>query len=59
MSLLRGGGLTDSRVLPGAKNHAGGSRAWGRQRRNVKNKVYTVNTQVNRLTWFTSLHSAG
>jgi hypothetical protein len=26
-------GLTDSRVLPGAKNGAGGNRAWDRQRR--------------------------
>jgi hypothetical protein len=39
-----------SRVLPGAKTHAGGTRARDRQPRIVKNKVYTVNTQVNGLT---------
>jgi hypothetical protein len=27
VSLLRGGGLTDSRVLPDAKNYVGGNRA--------------------------------
>jgi hypothetical protein len=29
-ALICGGGLTDSRVLPGAKNRAGGSRVNGR-----------------------------
>jgi hypothetical protein len=38
------------RVLPGAKNRAGGNRARGRQPRGAKNEVYAVNTQVNRLT---------
>ncbi len=33
MSLLRGSGPTDSRVLPGAKNRAGGNRAKERQPR--------------------------
>ena len=37
--------LTDSRVLPGAKHRAGGSRAKGRQPRSIKNKVDMVDTR--------------
>jgi len=37
--LLPGSGLTDLRVLPGAKSIARGSRAEGRQPQSIKNKV--------------------
>src|SRR6266566_554943 len=48
MSLLRGGGPLDSRVLPAMKSTAGG-RAKGRQPCIVKNGVYMVKTLTRRL----------
>ena len=40
----------DSRVLPGAKNRAGGNRARGREPQPIKNKVDSVDSALRRLT---------
>jgi YVTN family beta-propeller protein len=50
-----GAAVDVQKVLPACKVDAGGNRARGRQPRNVKNRVYTVNTLTRRLTGLTRL----
>jgi hypothetical protein len=47
--MLRGCGLTDSRVLPLLKCIAGGSRARGRQSHTIKNPVDSVDAFAARV----------
>jgi hypothetical protein len=47
--MLRGCGLTDSRVLPLPKCIAGGSRARGRQSHTIKNPVDSVDAFAARV----------